>query len=155
MNHHTILFSVFLSAFVTASAAQEPSSRIDLAVVSDSPFPRFVVVDVSFAQDDSQCPEDRGVLQISRGTLACGRYRRSLDPRQGGGGRSSPPMMKRSSTGFKHRPAICTFRSDNSFGMMGRGNRCSCRSNNVRACHRTSDASSSANLRKACARQRS
>jgi hypothetical protein len=70
MNHCTILFSVFLSAFVTASAAQEPSGRIDLAVVSDSPFPIFVVVDVSFAQDDSQCPEDRGTLQISRGTLA-------------------------------------------------------------------------------------
>jgi hypothetical protein len=70
MNHSTILFSAFLSAFVTASAAQEPNGRIDLAVVSDSPFPRFVVVDVSFAQDDSQCPEDRGTLQISRGTLA-------------------------------------------------------------------------------------
>jgi hypothetical protein len=70
MNHRAILLSAFLSAFVTASAAQEPSGRIDLAVVSDSPFPRFVVVDVSFAQDDSQCPEDRGTLQISRGTLA-------------------------------------------------------------------------------------
>ena len=77
MNHHTILLSAFLSALVTASAAQEPSSRIDLAVVSDSPFRRFVVVDVPFAQDDSQCPEDRGTLLISAGTLA---LMRSIPP---------------------------------------------------------------------------
>jgi hypothetical protein len=70
MNHCTILSGAFLSAFVTASAAQEPSSRIDLAVVSDSPFRRFVVVDVPFAQDDSRCPEDRGTLLISEGMLA-------------------------------------------------------------------------------------
>jgi hypothetical protein len=70
MNHCTILFSVFLSAFVTASAAQEPNGRIDLAVVSGSPFHRFVIVDVPFAQDDSQCPEDRGTLLISEGTLS-------------------------------------------------------------------------------------
>jgi hypothetical protein len=76
MNHFTILFCAFLSAFVTASAAQEPSSRIDLAVVSDAPFRRFVV-DVPFAQDDSQCPEDRGTLLISRGTLA---LMRSIPP---------------------------------------------------------------------------
>jgi hypothetical protein len=77
MNHRTVLFSAFLSAFVMASAAQEPNGRIDLAVVSDSPFRRFVVVDVPFAQDDSQCPEDRGTLLISGGTLA---LMRSIPP---------------------------------------------------------------------------
>jgi hypothetical protein len=81
MNHCTFLLSAFLSAFVTASAAQEPNGRIDLAVVSIS---RFVVVDARFVQDD-QCPEERGTLRISRGLALM----RLMEPRPTSGGRAT------------------------------------------------------------------
>jgi hypothetical protein len=70
MNNRTIVFSGLLSVFVTASAAQEPNSRINLDVLSNSPIPPIVVARISFAEEDSQCPEDRGQLRISGGTLA-------------------------------------------------------------------------------------
>jgi len=70
MNRLTIVFSGLLGVFVTASAAQEPSRSIDLDVVSNSPISPIVVARVSFAETDNQCPEDRGMLQISSGTLA-------------------------------------------------------------------------------------
>jgi hypothetical protein len=60
MNRLTIVFSGLLGVFVTASAAQEPSRSIDLDVVSNSPISPIVVAR----------PEDRGMLQISSGTLA-------------------------------------------------------------------------------------
>jgi hypothetical protein len=43
---------------------------VNLDVVSDAPLPSIVIARVSFAEGDSQCPEDRGQLRISRGTLA-------------------------------------------------------------------------------------
>jgi hypothetical protein len=70
MNHLTTVFSGLLSMFITASAAQEPNRSIDLDVVSNSPFPSIVVARVSFAETDDQCPQDRGMLRISGGTLA-------------------------------------------------------------------------------------
>lgn len=68
MKHLAIVFSGLLSVFVTASAAQEPKSRIDLDVVSNSIIGGIVVARDSFSETDSQCPEDRGTLRIS-GTL--------------------------------------------------------------------------------------
>jgi hypothetical protein len=76
----TIICSL-LCAFATASAAQEPSGRIDLDVVSASPFPTFVVGRVAFGESDSACPEDRGTLRISGGTLALMRLTISADRR--------------------------------------------------------------------------
>ena len=70
MNCRTILLCSFLCTFAMPSVAQESSGRIDLNVVSDSPFPTFVVARVSFTEGDSQCPEDRATVRISTGTLA-------------------------------------------------------------------------------------
>jgi hypothetical protein len=57
--------------FVTASAAQERKSRIDLDVVSAAiSSPLLVIARISFAETDNQCPEDRGMLRIFGGTLA-------------------------------------------------------------------------------------
>jgi hypothetical protein len=70
MNRLAIVFSGLLSVFVTASAAQEPNNRINLDVVSNSPFfPPIVAARISFAERDSKCSEDRGTLRISGGTL--------------------------------------------------------------------------------------
>jgi hypothetical protein len=71
MRHRTIMLSGLLSVFVTASAAQEPNSRIDLDAVSAAvSSPLLVIARVSFAETDNQCPEDRGMLRIFGGTLA-------------------------------------------------------------------------------------
>jgi hypothetical protein len=70
MNHRTIVLGGLLSVLVTASEAQEPDGRINLDVVSNSPMSTIVVAAVSFGEASSQCPEDRGTLRISRGTLA-------------------------------------------------------------------------------------
>jgi hypothetical protein len=52
MNYRTLLLSSLLLAFATMSSAQEPKGHIDLDVVSNSPLPAFVVVRVSFAEED-------------------------------------------------------------------------------------------------------
>jgi hypothetical protein len=70
MTQRAILFCCFLCLSVTVSAAQEPNRSIDLDVMSNSPISSIVVARVSFAETDNQCPEDRGQLRISRGTLA-------------------------------------------------------------------------------------
>jgi hypothetical protein len=70
MTRRAILFCCFLCASIETSAAQEPNRRVNLDVVSNAPLPSIVVSRVSFAQGDSQCPEDRGQLRISGGTLA-------------------------------------------------------------------------------------
>jgi hypothetical protein len=49
--------------------AQETSGRVDLDAMSASAFPRYIVSRVGFVESDRQCPEDRGTLRISRGTL--------------------------------------------------------------------------------------
>jgi hypothetical protein len=70
---------VFLPA--TVSFAQEPSGRIDLDVLSASPAPGVFVARIAFVESDSPCPEDRGNLRISRGTLAQIRMTLPADPR--------------------------------------------------------------------------
>jgi hypothetical protein len=70
MKHRTIVFSGLLSVFVTASAAQEPSDRINLDVISNSPISTIVVARISFAERDSKCPDDHQTLRISEGRLA-------------------------------------------------------------------------------------
>jgi hypothetical protein len=52
------------------SAAHEPSNRIDLDVVSNSPASTIVIARVSFAEGDGECAEDHHVLRISGGRLA-------------------------------------------------------------------------------------
>jgi hypothetical protein len=87
MNHHAILLGWLLSAFVTASAAQEPNSRINLDIVSNSPIPTIVVARISFAERDSNCSEDRGTLRFSGGTLTL--IQSSADFPRPNGGRST------------------------------------------------------------------
>jgi hypothetical protein len=64
-----ILLCGFLCASVTPLAAQRPNDRIDLDVVSNSPVSIIVIARISFAERDSQCPQDRGTLRISSGEL--------------------------------------------------------------------------------------
>jgi hypothetical protein len=73
----TISLSGLLCVFVIdrvevlrPSAAHEPSNRIDLEVVSNSPASTIVIARVSFAEDDGECAEDHHVLRISGGRLA-------------------------------------------------------------------------------------
>jgi hypothetical protein len=80
MNRLTIVFSALLSVFVTASAAQERKSRIDLDVVWEASFPALVHARVSFAETDSQCPEEQGALRIFGGTLVLIRPRPTDPP---------------------------------------------------------------------------
>jgi hypothetical protein len=74
-----LCWTLFLSA--TASFAQEASGRIDLDVVSGSPIHTLFVARIAFAEGDSQCPEDRGSLRISRGALTQIRMMLPPDPR--------------------------------------------------------------------------
>jgi hypothetical protein len=54
-----IIICGFLCAFAAAAAAQEPNSRIDLDVMSNSPIPPIVVARISFAESGSECPDDQ------------------------------------------------------------------------------------------------
>jgi hypothetical protein len=69
MKPHLIMVSCLFLGWSGQALAQETSERIDLDVASASPFPRFIVSRVGFIEGDRQCPEDRGTLRISRGTL--------------------------------------------------------------------------------------
>jgi hypothetical protein len=66
------LLWVLLCTFATATAAQEPNGRIDLGrEIGAAPpaMPGFAVARISFVENDSQCPEDRGTLRISDGVI--------------------------------------------------------------------------------------
>ena len=70
----TISLSGLLCVFVIdrvevlrPSAAHEPSNRINLDVVSNSPGSTIVIARVSFAEGDGECPDDHHVLRISSG----------------------------------------------------------------------------------------
>jgi hypothetical protein len=69
MNYRAMLFCWVLFVPATVSFAQEPSGCIDLDVVSGSPIPTLFVGRIAFVESNSPCPEDRGNLRISRGTL--------------------------------------------------------------------------------------
>jgi hypothetical protein len=61
-----------LCACATAAAAQEPNGRIDLdREIGSAPLamPGFAVARISFIENDTQCPEDRGTLRISDGVM--------------------------------------------------------------------------------------
>ena len=74
-----LLCWLFLPA--TVSFAQEPSGSIDLDVLSASPVPGVFVARIAFVESDILCPEDRGNLRISRGTLTQVRMTLPADPR--------------------------------------------------------------------------
>jgi hypothetical protein len=83
-----LCWALFLPA--TVSFAQEPSGRIDLDVVSGSPIPTLLVARIAFVEGDSLCPEDRGNLRISRGTLTQIRMMTlPADPRLNSNGRET------------------------------------------------------------------
>jgi hypothetical protein len=63
------VFAIDRVEVLRPSAAHEPSNRIDLDVVSNSPASTIVIARVSFAEGDGECPEDPHVLRISRGRL--------------------------------------------------------------------------------------
>jgi hypothetical protein len=69
MKPHLIMVSCLFLGWSGQALAQELSERIDLDAASASPFPRFIVSRVGFVESDRQCPEDRGTLRISAGTL--------------------------------------------------------------------------------------
>jgi hypothetical protein len=73
----------------TVSFAQEPSGRIDLDVVSGSPIPGVFVARILFVESDSLCPEDRGNLRISGGTLTQIRILLPADRRLNSNGRGT------------------------------------------------------------------
>jgi len=81
------LWALFLPA--TVSFAQEPSGRIDLDIVSGSPIPTLFVARIGFVEGDSLCPEDRGNLRISGGTLTQTRILLPADPRLNLNGRAT------------------------------------------------------------------
>jgi hypothetical protein len=87
MNYCAILLCWVLFLRATVSFAQEPSGRIDLDVVSGSPTPTLFVARIAFVEGDSLCPEDRGNLRISRGTLTQIRMTSPADPRLNSNGR--------------------------------------------------------------------
>jgi hypothetical protein len=66
MNYRAFLSCLFLFAFATVSAAQEPKGRIDLG----TPFSMFAFGRITFVEGGSGCPEERGTLRISGGTPA-------------------------------------------------------------------------------------
>jgi hypothetical protein len=72
MIYRRLLLCVLLCTFATAAAAQEPNGRIDLGReigVAPLAMPGFAVARITFVENDSQCPEDRGTLRISDGVL--------------------------------------------------------------------------------------
>jgi hypothetical protein len=73
MIYRRLLLCMLLCACATAVAAQEPNGRIDLdREIGPVPLamPGFAVARIAFAENDSQCPEDRGTLRISDGVMA-------------------------------------------------------------------------------------
>ena len=82
-----LCWTLFLPA--TVSFAQEPSGRIDLDVVSASHIPTLFAARIAFAEGDSQCPEDRGNLRISGGTLTQIRMMLPPDPRLNSNGQAT------------------------------------------------------------------
>jgi hypothetical protein len=69
MNYRAILLGLVLFVPATVSSAQEPSGRIDLDVLSRSPFPKVFVARIVFAGSQSGCPADHGYLWFSKGIL--------------------------------------------------------------------------------------
>jgi hypothetical protein len=89
MNYRAMLLCWALLVPATVSLAQEQSGRIDLDVVSGSPIPTLFVGRISFVESDGPCPEDRGNLRISRGTLTQIRMLLPADLRLNSNGRAT------------------------------------------------------------------
>jgi len=71
MYTRTILFYWLSCSFVTASAAQESSGRIDLDLLSGGPRSQLVVVRIEFAGTGNSCPQQFGALRAYRdGSMA-------------------------------------------------------------------------------------
>jgi hypothetical protein len=69
MNFRALLFGLVLFAPATVSSAQEGSGRIDLDVLSRSPFPNLFAARIAFGGGQSGCPVDHGYLSVSRSML--------------------------------------------------------------------------------------
>jgi hypothetical protein len=69
MNDRIILLCLFLCAFATASAAQQPSDRTDLNAIAGRPSSNEVAFAISFVESPPVCPEALGALQISGGPI--------------------------------------------------------------------------------------